>query len=1834
MLLRYICLIVSVLFLASCDSVVSSSGFKNNSATTTPIQAPASEPKIVMVGVPNIQTGQCSTLSVISTDSLGNPSSVSENLTVNLLGNGNGTYFEDATCTTLTTTAKINSGSSLGTVYFKNSTSEILVLSAQASGYLSTSFPLQVLPAGYQSVALKIVGPVLFNSNTCIPFTVNAIDSNGINFVANTDILLSLANIGGSGMFYSDECTTSTTTLTITSGTSYTSFYYKNATAQNSLITATAIGLGVGSLPLLIKNTDNSPSALKITGLATIGLYSCVPFVVTSIDTNGYAQPVSANTTINLGGGGANGQFYTDACMTPTSSVQISAGSSYQQFYFKGLSAENLIFLTTATNLSMGSAPISIVSTSGGTPLVNYYAAVKLVIAGPSDSLSGACSGEYSVYSADASGTNVAVTMAMNISLSDGPGSGSFYSDINCTPGNLINNIAFANGNKIKTFYYKNDQAESVSLLATTTSLIAGSFPLNVVQAARLTISREVNSELWSNFFYQTFGTVSDYKIFVTNVGQTEARDLAVQESLASPFSFKGGSFPGQGGTCIPSQTLYPSEQCSLVVRFQPSATSSFPENFTLSYSNGMSTLNADHPLNGEGSDLLAPKSVVAGYNHSCIRYSDMSVKCWGNNNYGQLGVGDTVNYGTSAEDIERLSWTRLAQQTIALGAGESHTCAVNQDGNVSCWGNNAYGQLGIGSSVASKGKALSELAPSYVSLGTGRTALSVAVGSNFTCTILDNGKVKCWGNNDYGQLGLGDKINRGLNSSEMGDNLGYVDLGPGRTAVALSAGGYHVCAILDTNSVKCWGRNFYGQLGLGDTNNRGDNSGEMGGSLPTVNVGGGITIRQIAAAHEHTCVILVPGGSADAQVNCWGRNDVGQLGVGDNFSRGTSPSHMGSLLKKVDLGLAGNPNKLAMGGTHTCVLLQNGSVKCWGGNSYGQLGLGSTYNIGDGPNELGNNLPSVSMGGAYLAQDITAGYEHTCVVLDNREVRCWGRGELGQLGHFQLQNISARGQTSTSIATLPNSHVNNYSYAENIASGTYLSCAIFGKNSVSCWGTSNVFGSMPKYQSHLGTWIIANAANIVVGSKHVCVRSTDNKLWCWGGNDYGQLGRGSYTVSEVPLQVATDAVDVSAYGETTCYIATNEMVYCVGRSDNSQAGQGSTRFYSWYQVSGVSSATKISVGGTHACALTNTGSIYCWGTGSFGQLGRSDNGTGGYVTAAAVNLNGRTAKNLSLGSNHSCALFNGANDGQVICWGNGGSGQLGNGNGTSIGDGAGEMAALTSINLGSGLTVKAIRAFDNSTCATLSNDRAKCWGAGNFGDLGNDSGSDFGTSSVQMGDNLPYVALGSNMRFLTLGAASYRSICAVTYDVNKPLPTQTFCWGYNAYGQLGDGGTTNRGSTVGSMTLLPLILNPKVGTGSASTILADYQAPGSNTFTVPEGVTAIEVQAWGGGGGSVYSSCWGGPGAGSGGGGYVKKNYTGLSAGKQFSLSVGAGGIYGNSGCGDYHHGSSSWFDNSSALVAGGGLGSSYISSIGTGGTATGGDVNIAGENGVTTGGNGGAASLGGMGGYGANVIGYVSQSSYNGGYPGGGGGGGANGTYGGSGGNGRIIIKNSSTNSNLNSTVGTTYNNTGVYVYTVPNGVYSLRIQMWGGGGGGGGGGYYSACGGGSSGYIDHVMQVNPGNSYLVSVGAGGIGGIGGNTGTNGGDSRFGFGSEIITAGGGAGGFYSVTQTSTCSGTGLGVGGIALNGVISTNGNRGLTSSPNAPYRGTSGGDAPPSGTGGLGGVNATNCHGAGAVGQAPGGGGAGAHDSSGNWCGGGAYTGGTGGSGRVIVTPFFTN
>lgn len=321
---------------------------------------------------------------------------------------------------------------------------------------------------------------------------------------------------------------------------------------------------------------------------------------------------------------------------------------------------------------------------------------------------------------------------------------------------------------------------------------------------------------------------------------------------------------------------------------------------------------------------------------------------------------------------------------SISMWGGE-HACGITTVGNILCWGESFDIEYDGGD----------------------RKAAAISTNGEHTCAVLDDGSITCWGDNTYGQLG-GESV--GLTGHT---NL---NLGPGRTATAIAAGNYHVCAILDDGSVSCWGSNDAGQLGDGTDENR---------TTPGTTVDLGGEAIAITSGRLHTCALLKNG-----SVSCWGSNGAGQLGDGTKDSRNT-PTLTESF------GTNRTAIHITAGVYHTCAILDNGSVSCWGDNEYGALGNPSPF--------IDNSHPSLteSLGDGRTATMLNAGLDYTCALLDDGSVSCWGRN----FGNMYGQN----NQTSYEIPTP--THIGE-GMARYISAGNGVICIIADNvtDALDCW--------------------------------------------------------------------------------------------------------------------------------------------------------------------------------------------------------------------------------------------------------------------------------------------------------------------------------------------------------------------------------------------------------------------------------------------------------------------------------------------------------------------------------------------------------------------------------------------------------------------------------------------------------------------------------------------------------------------------------------------------------------------------------------------------------------
>ncbi len=414
----------------------------------------------------------------------------------------------------------------------------------------------------------------------------------------------------------------------------------------------------------------------------------------------------------------------------------------------------------------------------------------------------------------------------------------------------------------------------------------------------------------------------------------------------------------------------------------------------------------------GEPPPELGPFDVDdldAGQGHVCAVLHSGRVKCWGGySDSGDLGVGDTKPYGTMPGTMgNNLPFVDLGKDVLATAiTSYYHGCAIVTGEQLKCWGQGTFGALGSGASdnVGDEPGEMGDLLK-VVNLGAGRTVKRVIAAVWTTCAVLDNATAKCWGWNSNGWLGLGDANDRGDAPGEMGDALPAIDFGPGRTVQSIAIDNSHACALLDDATVKCWGQHSEGNLGLGvpGVGSVGDGPGEMGAKLPIVDLGKGRTVKQLAVGARHSCVIL-----DNDKVKCWGSNGQGQLGLGDTNNRGDGPGEMGDALAYVDLGAGRTALQIAASYFHSCAILDNLDLKCWGQGSFGANGQGEVQHRGDAPGEMGDALPAIDLGAGRHAIKAAAGALYNCALLDNHKVKCWGVG--GVQGALGYEDMNARG--------------------------------------------------------------------------------------------------------------------------------------------------------------------------------------------------------------------------------------------------------------------------------------------------------------------------------------------------------------------------------------------------------------------------------------------------------------------------------------------------------------------------------------------------------------------------------------------------------------------------------------------------------------------------------------------------------------------------------------------------------------------------------------------------------------------------------------------------------
>jgi alpha-tubulin suppressor-like RCC1 family protein len=516
----------------------------------------------------------------------------------------------------------------------------------------------------------------------------------------------------------------------------------------------------------------------------------------------------------------------------------------------------------------------------------------------------------------------------------------------------------------------------------------------------------------------------------------------------------------------------------------------------------------------------------------------------------------------------------------VSMESSAYTNCIGTRDGIFKCWGygDNYSFANGLGETISDDATEVGAGIPA-AQLGD-MAVLHAETNENFGCALYENNLVKCWGNDRY--IGRNDPTvdtssYTGDVAEELGNNLPTIDFGTDLTVSQLSLGNSHACVILNNGGLKCWGSASNGRLGSGNTNNSlgdGVNAAdeavnEMGNALPYVDLGTDAnqqpyTAKQVMAGYDVTCAIL-----SNDQIKCWGDNGSAQLGYGDFNDRGDEPNEMGNNLPFVDLGTGRSANKVFAYYHHTCAIMDNGGLKCWGTNGDGEIGIAS------GDNYVGNNVVPNSSSTYCSSPDQAYLYTKTSLPVGD-EICPFGGSQ-----YMTGMDINGNSILEESEASLDNSYCNSHDLTfittEIILAAGSEECGDTsgfkitgdydnnGDGELSN-GTDNAMGdNLPEINFASNSPVV----DVVLGDDHTCALLADHTLKCWGDNSYGQAGldiedEWGNGVNETPANrtspnLGTDAesgedlypVAISGSYTYSCAVLNNDTVKCWGYDED-----------------------------------------------------------------------------------------------------------------------------------------------------------------------------------------------------------------------------------------------------------------------------------------------------------------------------------------------------------------------------------------------------------------------------------------------------------------------------------------------------------------------------------------------------------------------------------------------------------------------------------------------------------------------------------------------------------
>ena len=763
------------------------------------------------------------------------------------------------------------------------------------------------------------------------------------------------------------------------------------------------------------------------------------------------------------------------------------------------------------------------------------------------------------------------------------------------------------------------------------------------------------------------------------------------------------------------------------------------------------------------GSSSSAFVDIRAGEGHTCGLTGTGKVYCWGLNNYGQLGNGTTTSSTLPVlVDTSGISpYLRFSQ----IAVGFYNTCALSSEGAVYCWGYDGWGTVGDG------GAAVNATTPTPVSTVnmTGTTTFKYIGGSTsyHMCGISTAGEAYCWGENQAGQLGIGS-----ITATTEPTKVNTTSMSGDQTFINIATTRLSTCGIAGDGKVYCWGRNYELQVGDGTATDR--NTPTL---VNTANVSNP-TFKKLTGAYFTNCGI-----TGDGKAYCWGHAGDGNYGNGSTANSG--------IPQEVDTTGFADPGiiDVAASANATCFLTSDGNVYCTGTDSSGQLGNGDASTANQ---YVGAPIDTSLVTGSQKFISISAGWVHHCGLTADGAAYCWGNNGYGQAGVGTTTNISKPTPVDASAIAEPMA-------VKQIKLSDLTSCALNQKSKMYCWGYGYEgglgYGGSTDQHSPVPVDTSSFAANeptfrnMSEGYRTQCAIATDGKAWCFGHGTYGQLGNNTTTTYQyTPELVNTSSmtnttphfIDIAGGVYQTCAIAADGKVFCWGNA--SFGGIGNNSFSGIYSTPqpideasfGAETSTfkKLASRYYTTCGISTAGKLWCWGYNVYGELGIGLTGTNYATPQLVASPNNETFIDISAGIYSFCAL---SSAGNAYCWGYNGNGELGVGSYTNYST---PQSIVTQAITGETVFHDITRS-GYATFASTSSGDIWVWGYNGNYDFGD--GSTVSQNMPMSKVNLTYNS--SPPEFKELSSGVHHS-CGLT------TTGEVWCWGYNAYGQLGNAST------------------------------------------------------------------------------------------------------------------------------------------------------------------------------------------------------------------------------------------------------------------------------------------------------------------------------------------------------------------------------------------------------------------------------------------------------------